>query len=59
MRTASEYRAHAIECRQLAARTEADEHRAMLLGMAADWDEMAEFRAGLLERHPELREDAG
>ena len=31
-----------------------EEQRALLLKMAADWDEMADFRASLVERHPEL-----
>lgn len=58
MRTAEEYRDHAAECRQLAARMETGEQRALLLKMAADWEEMAGFRETLVERHPELRTES-
>ena len=56
MRTASEYRIHAGEW-QLASQMDTEERRALLLKMAADWEEMAAFRETLVERHPELRKD--
>ena len=54
MKKASEYRLHAEECRQLAARMQVGEHRDQLLEMASNWEAMAEERAQLLRRHPEL-----
>lgn len=58
MRTAEEYRFHARECRDLATRMETEHQKTMLLKMATDWEEMADFRESLVERHPELRTDA-
>jgi hypothetical protein len=54
MKKASEYRQHAEECRQLAARMEQGEHRSQLLEMAATWDKLAQERSDLVRRHPEL-----
>lgn len=54
MKKASEYRQHAKECRALAAALEVGEHRDQLLEMAATWDRLAEERAELVRRHPEL-----
>lgn len=53
MKKASEYRLHAQECRELAARMELGEQREQLLGMAMTWDELAADRA-LISKHPEL-----
>lgn len=53
MKKASEYRQHAIECRQLAASIEG-EQRSQLLEMAATWDRLAAERAELVARHPEI-----
>ena len=38
MKKASEYRAHAEECRQLASKMDLGEQRDQLLGMARHWD---------------------
>jgi hypothetical protein len=54
VRKASEYRDHAEECRELARREEADEHRDQLLEMAAMWDKLARERSELIRNHPEL-----
>jgi hypothetical protein len=57
MKKASEYRLHAAECRQLAAKMESGEQREQLLGMARHWDELARDRAALVRLHPELALD--
>ena len=44
VRKAEEYRDHARECRGLAAKTKAGEHRDALLKLAAAWDSLAEER---------------
>jgi hypothetical protein len=44
MKQASEYRQHAAECRKLAQRMEAGEHRDQLLRMAATWEALADQR---------------
>lgn len=54
MKKASEYRQHAVECRQLASRMDLGEHRDQLLEMAATWDALARDRAALIRRYPEL-----
>ncbi|MGE5565355.1 MAG: hypothetical protein ACM3YN_04240 [Parcubacteria group bacterium] len=54
MKKASEYRQHADECRQLAARMEVGEHRDQLLEMASTWDKLAAERSDLVRRHPEM-----
>jgi hypothetical protein len=54
VKKASEYRLHAEECRSLAAQMESGEQRDQLLGMAANWDQLALERAELIRRHPEL-----
>lgn len=54
MKKASEYHAHAEECRQLAAAMEVGEHRDQLLEMASNWDRLAEERCDLVRRHPEI-----
>ena len=54
MKKASEYRQHAMECRQLAAALEVGEHRDQLLDMAATWERLADERSDLVRRHPEL-----
>jgi hypothetical protein len=57
VKKASEYRQHADECRKLAARMESGEHRDQLLVMAAMWDQLAEERAELVRRHPEMNRE--
>lgn len=52
MKKASEYRQHAVECRQLAAAM-SGEQRDQLLEMAATWDRLAEDRSRLVLRRPE------
>jgi len=54
MKKASEYRAHAEECRQLASAMELGEQRDQLLEMAANWDKLAKERSELVRRHPEI-----
>ena len=54
MKTASEYRKHAQECRALAQQVPAGEQRHQLLEMARTWDSLAEDRERLVRRHPEL-----
>lgn len=54
MKKASEYRQHAADCRELAAKMDIDENREQLLAMAAIWDQLAQERAALIQRHPDL-----
>lgn len=54
MKKASEYREHARECRALAAQMDSADQRDQLLQMAAHWDNLADDRAELVEKHPEL-----
>ena len=54
MKKASEYRQHAVECRQLAAAMQSGEQRDQLLAMAETWDMLAADRSALVQRHPEL-----
>ncbi|RAK62472.1 hypothetical protein [Phenylobacterium kunshanense] len=54
MKKASEYREHARECRVLAAQMDSADQRDQLLQMAAHWDALADDRADLVEKHPEL-----
>jgi hypothetical protein len=54
MKTASEYRKHAEECRVLARQMPAGEQREQLLEMARTWDSLAETREALVRNHPEL-----
>lgn len=58
MKKTSEYRAHARECRKLASEMVRDKDRDLLLRMAADWERLARDRAELIQRHPELDDDA-
>jgi hypothetical protein len=53
MKKVSEYKKHADECRMLAKRTTDEEHRQMLLNMAATWQMLAEDRARALARKGE------
>ena len=53
MRKASEYQAHAKECRALA-RSMQRGQREQLLEVAATWDMLATDSTYLLSRHPEL-----
>jgi hypothetical protein len=57
MKKASEYRAHAQECRELAASMPSEPQRRQLLDMALHWEKLAQDRAALIERHPELAQD--
>ena len=57
MKKASEYRQHAQECRDLAAKMELGEQREQLLGMAAHWEQLARDRSELIRLHPELAHD--
>ena len=50
MKKADEYRAHAAECRQLAARAADERAREQLLTMAETWDSLAIEREKQLER---------
>ena len=54
MKKASEYRLHAKECRDLAAKMESAEQREQLLEMADHWETLASDRAELISKHPEL-----
>lgn len=54
MKKASEYRAHAKECRELAAQMGSDQQRELMLRMADHWEKLADDRAALIRRHPEL-----
>ena len=56
MRKASEFRDHAVECRQLAAATDGEQRR-QLLEMATAWDQLADERADLISRYPDLALD--
>ena len=53
MKKASEYRQHAEECRTLARQMQG-EQRDQLLEMARTWEKLADERAELIRRHPEL-----
>jgi len=57
MKKASEYRQHAQECRTLAAHMDLGPQRDQLLAMAAQWERMADDRAELIKRHPELAQE--
>jgi len=57
MKKASEYRQHAQECRDLAAKMERDQGREQLLAMAEHWDKLAQDRVELISKHPELARD--
>lgn len=54
MKKASEYREHARECRELAAKMDIDANREQLLAMAAQWEQLARDRIALVRKHPEL-----
>jgi hypothetical protein len=53
VRKASDYQAHAHECRVLA-RNMQGQQREQLLDMAATWEKLASDRSVLIRRHPEL-----
>lgn len=57
VKKASEYRAHAAECRGLAAKMDLGEARDQLIAMARHWDQLAAERTQLITRHPELALD--
>ena len=54
MRKASQYRQNAVECRSLAAKMETEDQRKLLLEMAEHWEGLAEDRAALVRKYPEL-----
>ena len=56
MKKASEYRRHGEECHALA-KGMTGQQRDQLLEMAATWERLAEDRAALVKRHPELAVD--
>lgn len=53
MKKASEYRQHARDCRALAVGM-AGERRQQLIEMAETWEKLADERADLIRRHPDL-----
>jgi len=57
MKKISEYRQHAEECRSLAQRMRHGNERDQLLAMANTWDGLADERAVLIRRYPELAID--
>lgn len=57
MKKASEYRLHAQECRDLAAKMQLGEQRDQLISMARHWENLAKDRAALIGLHPELALD--
>jgi hypothetical protein len=54
MKKASEYRQHAQECRDLAAKMASPDQRGQLLEMARHWEQLARDRALLIAKHPDL-----
>ncbi|WP_445505135.1 hypothetical protein [Microvirga sp. G4-2] len=54
MKKASEYRKHAEECRALAKQVPEGPQRDQLLEMARTWDNLANDRDALLQKHPEI-----
>lgn len=57
MPTSEHYRQSAIECRRLAAETRDEHEREMLLGMARQWDRLAEHKARLETKGGRLSEN--
>jgi hypothetical protein len=57
MKKASEYKEHAVECRELAAKMERASDRELMLAMAAQWEQLARDRMELIAKHPELADD--
>jgi hypothetical protein len=53
VKKASEYRRHAVECRQLASGVQGVQ-REQLIEMAVTWERLADERAEFIQRHPEL-----
>ena len=56
MKKAAEYRLHAKDCRELAAKTSKPDQRDQLLRMAETWESLALDRELFLHRHPKLAE---
>lgn len=54
MKKASEYRKHAEECRALAKQVPEGPQREQLLEMARTWDNLANDRDALVQKHPEI-----
>jgi hypothetical protein len=57
MKKASEYRQHARECRDLAAKMDSLDQRSQLVQMAEHWEKLATDRVALIQNHPELAHD--
>lgn len=57
MKKASEYRAHARECRELAAQMDSPSQRDQMLAMAAHWEQLARDRTEFIRKHPEFAID--
>lgn len=57
MKKASEYRAHARECRSLAAGIPPGAQRDQILSMATNWEDLARERVELITRYPDLAMD--
>jgi hypothetical protein len=57
VKKASEYREHARECRELAQKMETQADREQMLAMAAHWETVANDRAALIRKHPDLAID--
>jgi hypothetical protein len=53
MKKASEYRRHAEECRQLARSADREEHRELLINMAATWEALADERERMVAKQPQ------
>jgi len=54
VKKASEYRQHAEECRTLARQVPEGPQREQLLEMARTWENLANDREGLVQKHPEI-----
>lgn len=57
MKKASEYLAHARQCRELAARMATAADREQMISMASHWEQLAQDRAELIRKHPDLAVD--
>ncbi len=53
VKTASDYRLHAQECRALAARMETSQQREQLLNTAAVWEWLAQEQSNLVRQQPQ------
>jgi hypothetical protein len=53
MQKAADYRTHAAECMRLLRQVDQEDHRQMLLQMAATWLKLAEERESHLDNKPD------